>query len=243
MPNLPLLPTMGVGSYASPGWMISAQHQIRNGAFGAGDIAELYDDGIRIAVADQIEAGLDVISDGELRRQRFVFSMFDGLDGLVRMAPQRRLGIPGYDMAPAFIAEAPPTAPKGLGIAQDFAVLKALAPDRPLKVALPGPLTFASAIDAAFGSYDKFAEEIAAAAATKFGSGWAWLVSEGGALKVAKTANAETPITNGQTPLITIDVWEHAYYLDFQNRRPDYVKAFLDHLVNWDFAAENLANA
>ncbi len=149
MPNLPLLPTMGVGSYASPGWMISAQHQIRNGAFGAGDIAELYDDGIRIAVADQIEAGLDVISDGELRRQRFVFSMFDGLDGLVRMAPQRRLGIPGYDMAPAFIAEAPPTAPKGLGIAQDFAVLKALAPDRPLKVALPGPLTFASAIDAA----------------------------------------------------------------------------------------------
>ncbi|HJM48736.1 MAG TPA: superoxide dismutase [Alphaproteobacteria bacterium] len=101
----------------------------------------------------------------------------------------------------------------------------------------------ASAIDAAFGSYDKFAEEIATAAATQFGSGWAWLVSDGGALKVVKTANAETPITSGQTPLITIDVWEHAYYLDFQNRRPDYVKAFLDHLVNWDFAAENLANA
>ncbi|MAG98923.1 MAG: superoxide dismutase [Alphaproteobacteria bacterium] len=101
----------------------------------------------------------------------------------------------------------------------------------------------ASAIDAAFGSYNKFAEEIAAAAATQFGSGWAWLVSEGGALKLTKTANAETPIINGQTPLITIDVWEHAYYLDFQNRRPDYVKAFLDHLVNWDFAAENLANA
>ena len=101
----------------------------------------------------------------------------------------------------------------------------------------------ASAIDAAFGSYNKFAEEIAAAAATQFGSGWAWLVSEGGALKLTKTANAETPIINGQTPLITIDVWEHAYYLDFQNRRPDYVKAFLDQLVNWDFAAENLANA
>ena len=101
----------------------------------------------------------------------------------------------------------------------------------------------ASAIDAAFGSYDKFAEDIASAAATQFGSGWAWLVSEGGALKLTKTANAETPIINGQTPLITIDVWEHAYYLDFQNRRPDYVKAFLDHLVNWDFAAENLANA
>ncbi len=101
----------------------------------------------------------------------------------------------------------------------------------------------ASAIDTAFGSYDKFAEEISTAAATQFGSGWAWLVSEGGALKVVKTANAETPLTSGQTPLITIDVWEHAYYLDFQNRRPDYVKAFLDHLVNWDFAAQNLANA
>ena len=140
---------MGVESYASPGWMISAQHQIRDDAFGVSDIAELYDDAIRIAVADQIEADLDVISDGELRRQRFVFSMFDGLDGLGRVAPQRRLGIPGYDMAPTFIAEAPPIAPKGLGVAQDFAALKALAPDRPLKVALPGPLTFASAIDAA----------------------------------------------------------------------------------------------
>jgi 5-methyltetrahydropteroyltriglutamate--homocysteine methyltransferase len=148
MTKLPLLPTMGVGSYAAPGWMIAAQRQIRDGVFGAGDIAELYDDAIRIAVADQIEAGLDVISDGELRRQRFVFSMFDGLDGLRREAPRRRLGISGYDMAPAFVAAAPPTAPNGLGVAADFVALRALVPDRQLKVALPGPLTFASAIDA-----------------------------------------------------------------------------------------------
>ncbi len=160
MPDLPLLPTMGVGSYAAPGWMIAAQRQIRDGAFGAGDIAELYDDAIRIAVADQIEAGLDVISDGELRRQRFVFSMFDGLNGLRRETPRRRLGIPGYDMAPAFVAEAPPTAPDGLGVAQDFAALKALVPDRQLKVALPGPLTFASAIDAAAVGGDAVLEAI-----------------------------------------------------------------------------------
>lgn len=160
MTDLPLLPTMGVGSYAAPGWMIAAQRQIRDGVFGAGDIAELYDDAIRIAVADQIEAGLDVISDGELRRQRFVFSMFDGLDGLRRETPRRRLGIPGYDMAPAFTAEAPPTAANGLGVAADFSALKALVPDRQLKVALPGPLTFASAIDAAAVGGDAVLEAI-----------------------------------------------------------------------------------
>ena len=101
----------------------------------------------------------------------------------------------------------------------------------------------AAKIDAAFGSLDKFKEEFKAAAVGQFGSGWAWLVADGGSLKIVKTGNAETPITTGVTPLITCDVWEHAYYLDFQNRRPDYVQAFLDNLVNWDFAAANLANA
>ena len=99
----------------------------------------------------------------------------------------------------------------------------------------------AEMIDEAFGSYEKFAEQFKAAAVGRFGSGWAWLVMEGGALKIVATPNAETPITKGQTPLITVDVWEHAYYLDYQNRRPDFVQAFLDHLVNWDFAAANLA--
>lgn len=101
----------------------------------------------------------------------------------------------------------------------------------------------ADAITQSFGSYEKFAEEFKTAGATQFGSGWAWLVKNGSKLEVRKTPNAENPITDGATPLITMDVWEHAYYLDFQNRRPDYMGAFLEHLVNWDFAAENLANA
>lgn len=92
-----------------------------------------------------------------------------------------------------------------------------------------------------FGSYEKFREEFTTAATTQFGSGWAWLVLEGDKLKITKTGNAETPITKGQTPLLTVDVWEHAYYLDYQNRRPDYVGIYLDKLVNWKFANENLS--
>ena len=95
-------------------------------------------------------------------------------------------------------------------------------------------------IQDSFGSLDACKKELAAAATTQFGSGWAWLVLDGSKLKVVKTANAETPITTGLKPLLTIDVWEHAYYLDYQNRRADYVNAVLDKLLNWDFAAENL---
>jgi len=95
-------------------------------------------------------------------------------------------------------------------------------------------------IKADFGGFDKFKEEFKNAAATQFGSGWAWLVEEGGKLKVVKTANADLPLAHGQKALLTCDVWEHAYYLDFQNRRPDYVGVFLDNLVNWDFVASNL---
>lgn len=98
----------------------------------------------------------------------------------------------------------------------------------------------AARIDAAFGSYEKFAEQFKAAAVGRFGSGWGWLVLEGGELKIVSTPNAETPLAKGQKALLTVDVWEHAYYLDYQNRRPDFVQAFLDHLVNWDFVAENL---
>jgi superoxide dismutase, Fe-Mn family len=95
-------------------------------------------------------------------------------------------------------------------------------------------------IEASFESFDGFEKEFAAAAATQFGSGWAWLVQDGDKLKVIKTGNAETPITQGLNPLLTIDVWEHAYYLDFQNLRPKYIETFLTSLVNWDFAAANL---
>jgi Fe-Mn family superoxide dismutase len=101
----------------------------------------------------------------------------------------------------------------------------------------------AQRIEADLGGYAKFVEAFKAAGATQFGSGWAWLVLDGGKLAVTKTPNAETPLTKGQVPLITMDVWEHAYYLDFQNRRPDYISTFLDKLVNWDFAAKNLAGA
>jgi len=98
----------------------------------------------------------------------------------------------------------------------------------------------ASMIDKDFGSYDKFVEEFKNAGATQFGSGWAWLTLDGGKLKVAKTPNAELPMTSGKKALMTMDVWEHAYYLDYQNRRPDYISTFLDKLVNWDFANKNL---
>jgi superoxide dismutase, Fe-Mn family len=98
----------------------------------------------------------------------------------------------------------------------------------------------AAKIEKDFGSVEKFREEFANAATTQFGSGWAWLVLDGDKLAVVKTGNAETPLTQGKKPLLTIDVWEHAYYLDFQNRRPDYITTFLDHLVNWEFAEKNL---
>ncbi len=98
----------------------------------------------------------------------------------------------------------------------------------------------AEKIDRAFGSFDKFKEEFKAAATTQFGSGWAWLVSDAGTLKITKTSNAENPLVHGQVPLLTIDVWEHAYYIDYQNRRPDFIQTFLDSLVNWEFVAQNL---
>lgn len=95
-------------------------------------------------------------------------------------------------------------------------------------------------IEASFGSLDACKKEFAQAAITQFGSGWAWLVVDGGKISIAKTSNAESPITKNLRPLLTIDVWEHAYYLDYQNKRADYVNAILDKLINWDFAAANL---
>lgn len=99
----------------------------------------------------------------------------------------------------------------------------------------------ATKINAIWESYDKFAEELKNAGVTQFGSGWAWLVLEDGQLKITKTANADTPLAHGQKPLLTIDVWEHAYYLDYQNRRPDYLTAVIQNLINWDFVNANLS--
>ena len=98
----------------------------------------------------------------------------------------------------------------------------------------------ADKINADFGSYEKFSEAFKNAGATQFGSGWAWLVLQDNKLQVTKTPNADTPVAHGVKPLLTVDVWEHAYYLDYQNRRPDYLSVFMEKLVNWDFVNSNL---
>ena len=94
-----------------------------------------------------------------------------------------------------------------------------------------------------FGSHQAFGEAFSAAAAAQFASGWAWLVLDAGRLRIVTTSNAATPLTTLQTPLLTLDVWEHAYYLDYQNRRSDYIAAFLAHLVDWAFVERNLRAA
>lgn len=101
------------------------------------------------------------------------------------------------------------------------------------------PAALLQKIDASFGSLDACKKELAGAGVSQFGSGWAWLVLEGGVLKVMKTTNADGPLTTGLKPLLTIDVWEHAYYLDYQNRRVDYANLVLDRLINWEFALQN----
>ena len=99
----------------------------------------------------------------------------------------------------------------------------------------------ADLINGTFGSFENFVSEFKQAGVTQFGSGWAWLILENGQLKITKTANADTPIAHRQTPLLTVDVWEHAYYLDYQNRRPDYLAVFIKHLINWDFINSHLS--
>jgi superoxide dismutase, Fe-Mn family len=101
----------------------------------------------------------------------------------------------------------------------------------------------ADAIRRDFGSYADFKTKFAAAATGRFGSGWAWLVKDGGKLAITDTVNAGNPLTDNKTPILTLDVWEHAYYIDYRNARPNFITAFLDHLVNWDFAAANLKSA
>ncbi len=96
------------------------------------------------------------------------------------------------------------------------------------------------AVEQSFGTFDAFAKTFTESAAAQFGSGWTWLVKDGNELKVINTGNADTPFTMGMVPLLTLDVWEHAYYLDYQNRRTDYIRAFMDHLLNWEFAGKQL---
>ena len=98
----------------------------------------------------------------------------------------------------------------------------------------------ADKIGSAFGSYSDFKDKFAEAATTQFGSGWAWLADDGSGLQIMKTANADLPMKHAAKALLTIDVWEHAYYIDFRNARPNYISTFIDHLINWDFVAKNL---
>ncbi len=100
--------------------------------------------------------------------------------------------------------------------------------------------SLAKRMDRDFGGYEAFREAFVEAANSVFGSGWVWLVEDGEKLRIVKTANADNPLTQGRKPLLTIDLWEHAYYLDYQNRRGEYIDAFVDHLVNWEFASANL---
>jgi 5-methyltetrahydropteroyltriglutamate--homocysteine methyltransferase len=148
-PALRPLATMGVGSYATPGWMFAFRAAMRDGRAGPEDIEEAFDDATRVVVADQIEAGVDILSDGELRRQRFVYEMYDRLGGIERVPAGRRLGVPGYDMAPSFTADERIAAPDGLGLVEEYLALRRIAPDHRLKMALPGPLTFVNNIDPA----------------------------------------------------------------------------------------------
>jgi len=107
--------------------------------------------------------------------------------------------------------------------------------------AIPGALE--KALIDSFGSVDKAKEELVAAGTTQFGSGWAWLSVKDGKSSVSKTGIADNPLTQGATPILTVDVWEHTYYIDYRNRRPDYLKAFVESLVNWEYVAEQYAKA
>lgn len=109
------------------------------------------------------------------------------------------------------------------------------------KPAAAPPETMRKLLDRDLGGYDAFVKDFTREATGRFGSGWAWLVLNGGVLEILTTSNADTPVTRGMTPLLTVDVWEHAYYLDYQNQREKHVKAVVKDLLNWEFAAENLA--
>ncbi|MCW6507514.1 superoxide dismutase [Lichenifustis flavocetrariae] len=103
--------------------------------------------------------------------------------------------------------------------------------------------TIEKALTDSFGSFDKFKEDFIAAGTTQFGSGWAWLAVKNGKIEVSKTPNGENPLVHGATPILGVDVWEHSYYIDYRNRRPDYLKAFVENLVNWDYVEELYTHA
>lgn len=140
--DLGLLPTQGVGSYASPSWLIAAKRAFRKGEAGPADLQETLQDAIRIAVADQEQAGLDILTDGEMGRQRFLWNIVEKLGGLRLIAPERKLGVMSYDSAPHFETVERVSAPNGFGLADEYRFVRPLTA-KPVKVCCPGPLTLA----------------------------------------------------------------------------------------------------
>jgi len=140
--DLGLFPTMGVGSYASPSWLLAARRVVRAGDAGPADMEEAIQDAIKIAVWDQEEAGLDLLTDGEIRRQRFLWNVVEKLSGLKLIPAQRKLGMVSYDSAPRFETVERVSAPSGFGLVEEYTYVRTLT-DKPLKICCPGPLTIA----------------------------------------------------------------------------------------------------
>ena len=140
--DLGLFPTMGVGSYASPSWLLAARRVVRAGDAGPADMEEAIQDAIKIAVWDQEEAGLNILTDGEIRRQRFLWNVVEKLSGLKLIPAQRKLGVVSYDSAPRFETVERVSAPTGFGLVEEYTYVRTLT-DKPLKVCCPGPLTIA----------------------------------------------------------------------------------------------------
>ena len=138
--ELGLLPTMGVGSYASPGWLTALRRALRAGTAGPADLEEAILDAVRVAVCDQEDAGLDILSDGEIRRQRFLWNVVEKLSGLNVIPAQRKLGVMSYDSAPRFETVERVSAPEGFGLVQEYTDVRKLT-QKPIKVCCPGPLT------------------------------------------------------------------------------------------------------
>ena len=135
-----LLPTMGVGSYASPSWLFASRRALRSGDFGPADIEEALQDAVRVAVCDQEETGLDILTDGEMRRQRFLWNIVERLGGLKIVPAQRKMGVMSYDSAPRFETTERVSAPHGLGLVEEFTFVRTLTKN-PIKICTPGPLT------------------------------------------------------------------------------------------------------
>ena len=150
--ELDLLPTMGVGSYASPGWLTAMRRALRAGTAGPADLEEAILDAVRVAVCDQEDAGLDILSDGEIRRQRFLWNVVEKLSGLSVVPAQRKLGVMSYDSAPRFETVERVGAPDGFGLVQEYTDVRKLT-RKPIKVCCPGPLTIVMPITPK-GGYD-----------------------------------------------------------------------------------------